>query len=125
VLPRKGTVNDHGTVVGYSYTGDGQFVAVRWGSDGSITKLGALPGYPDSDAGAINCGGTIAGEVTSSDGQTATAVLWGSDGPVTNLGGLPGQTYAGAAGLDDEGTVVGWSQTSAGQVHAVEWAPVY
>ncbi|MEU7043259.1 hypothetical protein AB0A77_19650 [Streptomyces varsoviensis] len=57
-------VNDAGTVVGHSWSGNPSREnqrAMRWGVDGAGVDLGSAPSDPYSSARFVNSGGTIAG----------------------------------------------------------------
>ena len=111
------SVNDGGTVVGYS----GDFAAATgvqaftW-RNGTMTELAGLGG--NSFASQINDSGLIDGSAATASGQ-AYAVLW-RDGRLTELPGLGG-TYSGPIAMNAAGQVAGYSATASGGEDAVLW----
>jgi probable HAF family extracellular repeat protein len=116
-------------IIGYSETGvDVQQHATRWAiATHAIEDLGALDGFTDSRATAINSSDQIVGYCSNDDGS-GQAFLWtsgGKSGSAKNpqmeglgtLGGLWSQAY----GVNSAGNVVGASVTTAGDVHAFVW----
>ena len=117
-------LNRWGQVAAASYNLPGRGRAFLW--DGSRHRLGSLPGYPYSEARAVNDSGQAAGiaETGGHDrwrAQIAHAFFWAS-GRMTDLGTLGG-AYSYAYGLNNSGVVVGKADTSVfGQTHAFTWA---
>jgi hypothetical protein len=120
-------INTGGTAVGYADKFDGLGTdmgsrAVLWSASGtSVMELGNLgtspTGYTESQANAINAGGTTVGYATKYD-QSRTyvgtrAVRWNASNAVaTELGNLGtssnGITSAQAYAINGAGTAVGW-----------------
>jgi probable HAF family extracellular repeat protein len=117
-------LNRLGEVAAASYNLPGRGRAFLW--DGSRHRLGSLPGYPYSEARAVNDSGQAAGiaETGGHDrwrAQIAHAFFWQS-GQMTDLGTLGG-AYSSAYGLNNSGVVVGKADTAVfGQTHAFTWA---
>jgi probable HAF family extracellular repeat protein len=125
--------------------------ATEW-SDGSVIKLGSLPGSTDSEALAINNAGQAVGssggqavewsggsvinlgpgyaESINNAGQAVGyspgLALWSatewSGGSVIHLQNLPGATESLAYGINDAGQVVGMSQIGIDAWYATEWS---
>ncbi len=117
-------LNDSGQIVGFSRTSatgtQQQAFVDSMGTDGKMhmVALGTLPGFPSSEAWAINESGQIVGRSSASAGSTpinsGRAFLYrkNDSGVATmeNLGVLfPGDTYSEAWALNDSGQVVGES----------------
>jgi len=78
-------VNMLGQIVGLSVTASGQQHAVLWPTPGAVTDLGVVAGFPaDSNAAAINEGGTVAGLFVANDG--ARSYKYSSSGGLQDLG---------------------------------------
>jgi probable HAF family extracellular repeat protein len=94
-------INDFGQAVGVSGlcsnttlppVGPGGPHAVLWGSDGSATDLGSLPGSVGNNvAGSINNRGDVVGTSVLSDG-TVHGYLWTKQAGMQDLGTLPGDS---------------------------------
>lgn len=83
-------VNADGTIVGETQAADKRYVAARWGTGGTVTRLASLatavPGTIDF-ATAINTKGVIVG---SSGGDAALWTVTNTAAPaVTELGTVP------------------------------------
>lgn len=131
-------VNDAGWVTGYSYisesnTSNGEaayhaFLVMPQGgswyvdanADGVndlMIDLGTLGGN-NSWGRAINGGGVVVGESTTTDRNTH-AFKW-QGGIMTDLGTLGGANSS-ASGINDAGDIVGWAEDSNGVRKAVMW----
>ena len=116
-------INAQGAVAAASYNIPGHGRAFVW--DGSRHRLGSLPGYPYSEARAVNDTGQVAGfaETGGHDrwqARVARAFFWQS-GAMTDVGTLGGP-YSYAYGLNNQGQVVGKADTDTfGQTHAFLW----
>jgi probable HAF family extracellular repeat protein len=106
-------VNNHGEVVGYSFTlaSSSSEHAFRWTADGGMVDLGTLGGS-ESEAWGISDSGQIAGYSRTADG-TPHAFSWTPSGGMVDLGTLGG-TFSGVfAGekqiISGDGTVVGYA----------------
>jgi len=98
-----------------------------------MTDLGVLPGFPSSQANAINSNGVIVGTsaVPVLDGNLAAhAIIW-QNGTITDLNSLLSLTDAGAGwvlksanGINDNGWIVGEAiNTNGGSSHAFQLVP--
>lgn len=101
-------INEHGDIVGYSKTADGNTIAFLWKS-GKMTPLGALPSYPSSFALRINASGQIVGHVTTGGSHGLTRAFRWQKGKMTDLGTLPGDQYSTADSINTQGQIVGSS----------------
>lgn len=102
-------INDEGDATGYGYlAGDQIFHGVLW-KRGRKTDLGGLPGFPLSEAFAINSEDQIAGTVATADVSVLHAVLW-EDGSIVDLNAFvppdSGVTLQIAAFINDRGEIV-------------------
>jgi probable HAF family extracellular repeat protein len=115
-LPIAGTVNNNGTVAGYSYNGpfggSNDFfltaVAFTW-EHGVLQPLPLLSGWPGAFAFGLNNNKLVFGVANNADNLgniVQTPVLWNQGSPI-NLGIPEGYSYANALGLNDRGQVVG------------------
>jgi probable HAF family extracellular repeat protein len=117
-LSRARGINPSGVVVGSALTPDNYYYhAFRW-ENGVMTNLGALPGYPGSDAFGISPDGRVVGRSQRSDGG-GHACLW-ENGAMVDLGTLGGVTSV-AYAINPSGVIVGSSQTTEGAEHAFVW----
>jgi probable HAF family extracellular repeat protein len=117
------SINDAGEIAGSS-----SGWAAYWDKTGVIHNLGALPGFEDCAARAINNRGEVAGYARNSDAPdevsefraTAHAFLW-SKGKMLDLGVPSGYVSSRAYAINDRGQVAGWLLTKSGQTHAMLW----
>lgn len=113
-------LNDAGQIVGIGFAktknrnGRPLGHGLRW-QRGTITDLGALPGWPASDAYGINRGGQIIGysyrwhtDPEVEDYTTGRAVLW-QKGRKRNLGTLPGGGDSWPRDINNKGQIIGIS----------------
>jgi probable HAF family extracellular repeat protein len=120
-LNRAYAINDAGTVVGVSSNSANVFQAVRWNTDGTLTKLrGPQAGEPFSGAGWINANG-----VTSGFWGTE-AILWGPEADpepkvLENLTLPSGPTIDKAYAINDKGLAVGAAVDKGAFSHPVRW----
>nr|WP_042193155.1 hypothetical protein [Kibdelosporangium sp. MJ126-NF4]CEL20599.1 PKD domain protein [Kibdelosporangium sp. MJ126-NF4]CTQ89510.1 PKD domain protein [Kibdelosporangium sp. MJ126-NF4] len=120
-LNRSYALNDHGTVVGVSSNSLNVFQAVRWNTDGTLTKLrGPQAGEPFSGASWVNIHG-----VTSGFWGTE-ALLWGPEADPTprvleNLTLASGPTIDKAYAVNDNGLAVGAAVDKGAFSHPVRW----
>jgi len=116
-------INTQGQVAASSYNIPGHGRAFLW--DGSRHRLGSLPGYPYSEARAVNDAGQVVGFAETGghdrwEARIARAFLWQA-GEMTDLGTLGGP-YSYAYGLNNQGQVVGKADTDTfGATHAFLW----
>src|SRR6266852_3078727 len=92
----------------------GQTHAFRW-SDGEMTDLGTLPGFPFSEGRDINKHGQVVGRAYFPN----RAFFW-ENGTITDLGTLGGP-FAFAVAINQGGQVVGGARTASFQLHAFVW----
>ena len=148
VVSSASAVNDHGVVVGYSFTrtdsgdapvpakqavfhafrvvpndtdadGEGDQWFVDDGNGGNALMTDLRTlGGFNSWARGVNNAGQIVGESGTAEGYTR-AFLW-ENGTMTDLGTLGGANSS-AARINDNGDVVGWAETATGQRRAVAW----
>jgi probable HAF family extracellular repeat protein len=100
--------------------------AVRWNTDGTVTRLGTLEGNGQgySTPSGINNSGTVAGYSSGADGYTH-AVTWTPAGAIRALPDLPGAAKAAAYAyaINADGTIVGEAQAADFYRTAVRWSP--
>lgn len=87
-------------------------MAATW-SNGTLTDLPTLPGYPLSGANAVNDNGEIVGWLENSSNSEQIAVAWvtpTANDPtgIIDIGGPSGMPYSEATGVNNDGVVVGY-----------------
>jgi probable HAF family extracellular repeat protein len=98
-------INDAGQIAG-AYL-DANFANRGFlSTNGALTDLGALPGYPVTSPSSLNVGGDVVGVSSTTDFRSSRAFLY-HNGALTDLG--PG----GASAINKSGTVVGISSSRA------------
>jgi probable HAF family extracellular repeat protein len=102
-------INDAGQVTGYKTAPYGSH-AFRW-EQGVFLDLGVLPFYGYSEGWAINASGRVAGNSTSSSGNSENFVRYTDGSGLQDLGG--GGEHNVAWGMNASGTVVGTRGQSA------------
>jgi probable HAF family extracellular repeat protein len=112
-------VNDHGTVVGYSFTAEGAEHAFLWTAETGMQDLG-IPGdgfYNGSIARSINNRGEISGQLANSSGAEASFYWSATTGFIVLAQGLSeGQ------GMNDLGALTG-TELKGPVVQAYLWYP--
>jgi probable HAF family extracellular repeat protein len=122
-------INDHGQVVGFSFTGSSVDAVGRWqltqparaflwDTANGMRDLGVPPGCVSSRAFAINNAGEVAGWALTSNLKTH-AMVW-QNGVMQDIGTLGGETSV-ATAINAEGQVVGSSQRPDGTIAAFLW----
>lgn len=113
-------INDAGQIVGCS---GGAFLY----SAGTVTHLGALPGFPLSTALAINNVGQITGYATNGRDELHDHAFVYADGTLADLNDLippgTGLTISQATGINDAGQIVGLAWDRGLNFHAVLLTP--
>jgi probable HAF family extracellular repeat protein len=109
-------LNNRLQAVGYSIARDGRQRAVLWQASGRATvlirgkDLGTLPGFPKSQAMAINDRGQIVGRVYEGTGKSGRAILW-ENGSILDLNDLlppnSGWTLHSAEDINTQGQITG------------------
>ncbi|WP_194293083.1 hypothetical protein [Streptomyces smaragdinus] len=121
-------INNAGVIVGEATSGrllaesgsdPGQ--AVRWNTDGTVTRLPTLGG-DHAAAQDINDSGVVVGSARRADGSVR-AVRWSAEGEVVDLGVLAGDVKSRAEAVNNAGVVVGESINANDETHAVLWQP--
>ncbi len=118
-------LSNTGLSAGTSFNIPGHGRAFVW--DGAPHRLGSLPGYPYSEARAVNAAGEVAGfsETGRADRLRAwvcRAFLHTQAGTNQDLGTLGGP-YSAAYAVNDSGQVAGKADTETlGATHAFVWA---
>ena len=110
--------NDHGAVVGTSYTTGTTYHGFLW-QNGGMISLGSLGGSQIKPV-AINDATQIVGDATTAAGATH-AFLW-QNGAMTDLGVLAGGTSSLALTIDSSGLAAGYSTDGSGLDQAVDWS---
>ncbi len=106
-------INDHGQVVGNSYSTAGLHAFI-WDPVNGMTDLGDLPGGSSrSTAYGINNNGQVVGEATAATGTRG--FLWDPVNGMMDLGDLPGGNDLSVAyKINNNGQITGLSHTSTG-----------
>jgi probable HAF family extracellular repeat protein len=120
-------LNDAGDVVGWATPpGDQTAQAFLW-NNGVMTNLGTLPGYPCSDADAINSRGQVVGGASDCLTSDTRAFLWEQGGPMVDLNRLvaPGSALqlTIAYDINDRGEIAGEGILANGDTHAFLLTP--
>jgi len=111
-------INNSGTVVGYSYTGQNS-APIRgfiW-SNGKMTEMGTLGGSM-SQAYAVNNPGQVTGIGYLSNGSAHAFLSDPTGQHLKDLGALQEISDSWGFGINDSGVVVGQSYVDSGAVHA-------
>lgn len=114
-------INDAGQVAGEASI-QGTNRPVVWDRDGSIRRLGMLPGHIGIWVSDINNRGQVAG-VLWVDDYTPCATLWDTDGSVVKLDNIPGGTWSIAKAINNKGEIAGYARAGDDYFHAVIWTP--
>lgn len=112
-------MNDAGDVVGLSLDENEEGYLVRWGADGSLTRLQAVSGGSGGQAVKIVEDGTVAGFTATADG-VRHAARWDASGALTRLQEPPGYVDGEAQDINDAHVAVGRLST-AGRTRPVRW----
>lgn len=119
-------VNNHGQIVGDSYSNTHHHHAFLWQSDSQIQDLGTLGGG-DSRADGINDRGKIVGFSTTDNGEQH-AFMWTPNGGMQDLNFLvppnSGWLLVGATAINNAGWIVGYGKNADGQDRAFLLTPV-
>jgi len=97
-------INDAGQVTGYKTAPGGYYHAFRW-KTGTFVDLGVVPGFGFSFGFAINASGQVAGNSTSSSGNSERLFRYTDATGLQNLGGVGEHNVA--WGINASGQVVG------------------
>jgi len=112
-------INDNAQIVGY--VGDNTGL---W-QNGSVTDLGALPGYNYTGAEGISDSGRyVSGYAFNVEPPDGRGVLW-TDGAMTELPPLPGDVGCAAVKVNNSGIAVGFSSPSGIYGNGEDLRPVY
>lgn len=106
-------VNNHGEVVGFSNTPDGNQHAFFWTSKNGMRDLGVLPGDNNSYALGVNDSEQVVGWSVDSATAVVRAFFWSAKTGMQDIGSLGGETAA-ATAINESGEVVGYSTLSDG-----------
>jgi probable HAF family extracellular repeat protein len=98
-------INSAGQVAGQLNLASGAQEGVVWNPDGSMTRLGFLPGSSMSAAQDINDHGWVVGVASAS--VSFRAFLWRGSGPIETLPMPTGMTTSYAYAINNDGVVVG------------------
>lgn len=114
-------MNDAGDVVGLSLDENEDGYLVRWGADGSLTRLQAVSGGSGGQAVKVVGDGTVAGFTATPDG-VRHAARWEASGALTRLEEPPGYVDGEAQDINDSHVAVGHLSTAA-RTRPVRWNP--
>ncbi|MFD7629770.1 hypothetical protein ACFV7Q_27725 [Streptomyces sp. NPDC059851] len=112
-------MNGAGDVVGLSLDDDANGHLVRWGADGSVTRLQAVDGGVGGHAVEVVEDGTVAGFTTTPDG-VRHAARWDASGVLTRLEEPPGYVDGEVRDINNSRIAVGHSSTD-GHTRPVRW----
>lgn len=112
-------MNDAGDVVGLSLDESGDGYLVRWGDDGSLTRLQAVGAGSGGQAVKIAEDGTVAGFTDTPDG-VRHAARWDASGVLTRLEEPSGYVDGEAQDINDSHVAVGRLST-ADRTRPVRW----
>ncbi|GAA3893093.1 hypothetical protein GCM10022243_67600 [Saccharothrix violaceirubra] len=115
-------VNRYGVAAGSATGTDGKPRPVRFGTDGTHTVLGTLPGY---DKGAFATGvddnGVVVGQASGRSYYNRLAVRWDANGVPTALPLPPGYTASSIGAISPNGIVTGMVYAYNTPLRAVRW----
>lgn len=97
-------INDAGQVTGYKTAFGGVYHAFRW-QGGTFVDLGVVPGFGYSFGWAINASGQVAGNSTSSSGNSERLFRYTDEAGLQDLGGVGEHNVA--WGINASSQVVG------------------
>jgi len=112
-------VNNDGQVVGWYTNGAGARRAALWASDGTLTDLGTLPGFTQSEAVAIGERGAVVG-ISRGANDTWQGFIWSAA-----EGMKPLEARFVPTDVNHWGEVAGWFSMTTGQANAGAICAVY